>query len=149
MYTIEEDEIKAEIEQNYPECRYELFKKDEEFTGMIKITFKTADELNAAISNKFKISNRLFRIEHFQHKPRVIKCNVCQMFGHISRRCRNKQKPVCGKCSCEGHESKDCQKSEDQYKCFHCGSSSHMTGSYSCKKVLEKYEELKERRQNV
>ena len=104
---------------------------------MIKVKFNTSDELNQVIVNKFKIFNRAFLVEPFEQKPRVIKCNVCQRFGHVSRLCRSKNKPVCGKCSCTGHETKDCTKSENEHKCFHCGKEDHITGSYTCEKVQE------------
>ena len=146
---IEVNEIQTEIEQNYPGCEYELFMKHEDFTGMIKVIFKDEAELNAAIANKFQISHRLYIVEPFKHKPRVIKCNICQRFGHISRLCRSKDKPVCGKCSCEGHETKDCIKGEEEWRCFHCGKNDHITGSYTCEKVKEKYQELIQRQQNV
>ena len=146
---IADNVIEAEIEQNYPGCVYELFRKHDQFTGMIKVTFKDEDELNNAIANKFKISRRLYIVEPFKHKPRVIKCNTCQRFGHISRLCRSKDKPVCGKCSCEGHETRDCTKGEEEWRCFHCGKDDHITGSYTCEKVKEKYRELLERQQNV
>ena len=88
-------------------------------------------------------------IEPFVHKPRVIKCNICQRFGHVSRLCRSKDKPVCGKCSTEGHETKDCTKDDNEQKYFHCGKGDHITGSYACEKVKEKYQELIDRQQHV
>ena len=145
---IEEQEIKDEIEHNYPGVQYELFHRDEEFTGMIKVTFKDEDELNRVIASKFKIRYKNYIVEPFKHKPRVIKCNTCQRFGHISRLCRSKNKPVCGKCSTVGHETKDCTKDTTEYKCYHCGSNEHLTGSYACEKVKEKFQELIDRQEN-
>ena len=145
---IEEDELKTEIEQNYPGSVHELFKRNDQFTGTIKVTFKDETELNTAIANRFKIKGRLYLTEVFEHKPRVIKCNTCQRFGHISRLCRSKDKPVCGKCSCEGHETTNCHKGVEEQKCFHCGKDDHITGSFSCEKVKEKYQELIDRQHN-
>ena len=145
---MEEEELKDEIKQNYPGCIFDLFKRNDVFTGTIKVKFQNEGQLQNAVDNKFKIANRLYLVEPFKHKPRVIKCNVCQLLGHVSRICRNKDKPVCGKCSCEGHESKDCTKGEDEYKCFHCGKNDHITGSYDCEKVKERYQTLLDRKQN-
>ena len=143
-----EEEIAEEIEINYPGVKYEQFKREGKLTGMIKITFKDETELNDAIVNKFKLFNRKYPTEPFKSKPRVIKCNTCQMFGHVSRRCRNQANPVCGKCTMQGHQTKDCQAKETEYKCFHCSKSDHITGSYKCEKIQEKLEVLKERREN-
>ena len=143
-----EDEIINEIETNYPNVKHELFKKDGDFTGMIKITFNDEYELNTAIANKFNLFNRKFVTEPFKSKPRVIKCNVCQQFGHVSRRCRNTEKPVCGKCSQEGHETKDCKTRQEDHKCFHCHKNDHFTGSYKCQKMQEKLQILIDRREN-
>ena len=120
--------------------------KDGEFTGMIKVEFKNEVELNIAIRDKFKIGYRKYITVPFEQKPRVIKCNICQLMGHISRRCRNKDKPRCGKCSQEGHETKDCETPENLHKCFYCGQKDHITGKYSCPKIKEKLQELKDRR---
>ena len=147
VYTdLDEEEISNSIEENYPGCKYELFRKDGEFSGMIKVEFGSEEELNLAIKNKFNIAHRKFITEPYIHKPRVIKCNICQTMGHVSRLCRNKDKPVCGKCSQEGHQTKDCQSPENLHKCFHCGKQDHITGKYSCIKMKEKLQELLERR---
>ena len=127
--------------------KFDLFKKNGEFTGMIKVTFENEAELNSAIANKFNLFHRKFITELFIPKPRVVKCNVCQLFAHPSRLCRNKHKPVCGKCS-KDHETKDCKATEEEYKCFHCGESDHITGSYSCVKVQERLQLLIDRRED-
>ena len=114
---------------------------------MIKVIFKDEAELNSAITNKFSIFHKKYVIEPFSHKPRVIKCNICQRFGHVSRICRAKNKPVCEK-SCQGHETKDCNAKKEEYKCFHCGKSDHITGQYNCEKMKEKLQILTERREN-
>ena len=125
--------------------KHELFKKDGDFTGMIKITFNDEYELNTAIANKFNLFNRKFVTEPFKSKPRVIKCNVCQQFGHVSRRCCNTEKPVCGKCSQEGHETKDFTASENEIKCCHCEQNDHYAGSFKCPKVQEKLQQILDR----
>ena len=139
-----EDFITSEIQRNYPGVKYELFKRDDEFTGMIKVTFKDDEELKTVIANKFRIDRRLYLIEPFERKPRVIKCNTCQRFGHVSRLCRSKDNPVCGKC-CGNHETKNCQADQADYKCYHCGKTDHFTGSKSCEKMKEKYQDIIDR----
>ena len=143
---IDEEEIESEIKDNYPDiAKHELFKQNGEFTGMIKVIFKSEADLKQAIANKFTISGRLYLVEEFKQKPRVIKCNVCQRFGHVSRLCRSKDNPRCGKCSQEGHETKDCSADPDDFKCFHCDENDHITGSYTCRIVQEKLKELQDR----
>ena len=147
VYDIDEVEIEEEIQLNYPSIsNYDLFKKDGEFTGMIKVTFKNAEDLENAIHNKFIISHRKYQIEEFKHRPKVIKCNICQAFGHVARRCRNQEKLKCGKCSEPGHQTKDCEADEENFKCCHCESSEHITGSYKCPKVQERFQILSDRK---
>ena len=141
---IEEEEITNHINQDYPGNKHELFKRGGVFTGMIKVTFSNEDQLKQAITNKFKIGRGLYITEPFKHKPRVIKCNTCQRFGHVSRLCRSKDKPVCGKCT-KDHETKDCTADESEYKCYHCSKTDHITGSHTCHIVKEKLQELLDR----
>ena len=143
VYNLRESdaEIEANIKSNYPNAPFELFKKDGKFTGMIKIKFRDENELKQVIDNKFTIFERKFTVEPFKQKPKVIKCNTCQKFGHISRLCRSNNNPICGKCSEPGHESKDCNIPEEDYKCFHCHQN-HITGSYKCGVVKEKLEDI-------
>ena len=142
---LEVEDIKTDIKDKYPDVEYELFMKGGEFTGMIKVTFKDEAQLRSVITNKFNLCHRRYITEPFKHKPRVITCNICQRFGHVSRLCRSRDKPICGKCSKEGHETKDCSAAESEYKCYHCGQNDHITGSYSCKIVKEKLQELLDR----
>ena len=87
---------------------------------------------------------QIYSVEVFITKPKIIKCNTCQAFGHVSRVCPNKANPVCGKCSSKEHETKDCEVDPAAYKCAHC-EGNHITGSYSCEKVKQKMDELKNR----
>ena len=82
---------------------------------------------------------QIYSVEAFTPKPKIIKCNKCQLFGHVSRLCSNK--PVCGKCSKNDHETKDCEVEPDDYKCAHCDGN-HITGSYTCEMVKQKMEQL-------
>ena len=137
----DEELIKNEIVAQFPGSHIELFKKAERFTGTVKIIFKDEDTLNKAMEAKCKLNNQIYIVEVFNPKPRVIKCNICQRFGHVSRVCKHKDSPLCGKCSSTNHETKDCTAEEKDYKCAHC-SENHVTGSYVCEKVKEKLDEL-------
>lgn len=142
---IDEDEVNEEIKQKYPMVeKVEFFQKNQEFIGVLKVTFKEANDLEAAMKNRFFISHRGYRVEEFERKPRVIKCNMCQRFGHVARRCRNQNNPRCGRCSEEGHQTKDCMAPPEQQKCYHCEEAGHITGSYKCSKVQEIYKLLKD-----
>ena len=110
----------------------------------MKITFKNDETLNLALTEPVKINFRRYFVEVFTPKPKVIKCNLCQLFGHVTKWCRNQKNPKCGKCS-EKHETKTCTVEEQNYKCAHC-SQNHITGSYSCDKMKEKMDQLALRR---
>ena len=92
------------------------------------------------MKNKIKINHQTYVAELFTPKPRIIKCNRCQVLGHVSRLCRSDH-PVCGKCGATDHETRDCVVEEKDYKCVHCGGN-HITGSYSCIKMKEQMEKL-------
>ena len=140
-----EEDIIESITENYPTAKYELFRnKNKEFTGMIKITFTDAEGLNKAIAEKFSIQHQKYIIEPFIFKPRVIKCNNCQKFGHISRICKSKDNPICAKCG-KNHKTDDCESPEEEFKCYHCGKNDHITGNYSCEKIKEKLQQLLDR----
>ena len=138
-----EDEIKKSITSQYTGTFVELFKKgpDRLFTGTVKITFQNKNQFELALVNKVNIGSQKFYLEKFISKPRVIKCNRCQQFGHISRLCRSAI-PKCGKCSEKSHETKECSlTSEACYKCSHC-EGNHLTGSMKCPTMIQKLEEL-------
>ena len=118
--------------------------KDNEFMGIIKIIFKTDDDLNQAIQNKLSIFRQKYIVETFQPKPRVIRCMRCQRFGHVARVCREKN-PICGKCTSTTHETKNCAELEENYKCHHCHGN-HATGDKECPQMIEKLDELIKRR---
>ena len=137
----DEEEIKDDIEQNYPGAKTELFKRpDGRFMGTLKIKFTDEKQLQKVVSDRFKLFRQRYIVEQYQPKPKVIKCNRCQMFGHISRLC-NMKTPKCGNCSSERHESKDCEVTAEYYKCAHC-SGNHCTGSKECEIWKSKEEAL-------
>ena len=74
-------------------------------------------------------------------------CNVCLCLGHISRLCRSKKNPVCGKCG-KNHETKNCTSPKEEYKCYHCNKTDHITGNRVCEKMKEKLQELIDRQDN-
>ena len=146
-HNLTEEEIDESIKTNYPGARHELFKKKDKFLGLIKVTFKEEQQFKEVLKNKFKLCSRLYMTEEFIHKPRVIKCNICQGFGHMSTPCRRKLHPNCANCG-QGHETVNCTTAEEDHKCFHCKSTEHKTGSYKCKKVQEILEGLKTAKQD-
>ena len=138
---LDENEIKEEkIMAQFPDSHIELFKREDRFTGTIKIIFKNEETLNNARQEKCRINGQIYIVEVFNPKPKVIKCHICQKFGHVSRVCRSKDNPVCGKCSGK-HDTRNCNIPKEQYKCVHCDGN-HITGSYTCEKVKQKLEEL-------
>ena len=140
------EEIEAEILHKYPGTKCEFFKKDNKFTGTIKISFKDEKTLQDAIENRIKIFNQVYIMELFKMKPRVIKCYYCQKFGHIGRVCRANS-PKCGKCG-QSHETKSCNVLQESYKCCHC-EGNHITGDPECEVIKSKLEEIANRRQDV
>ena len=137
---LEETQIEQEIKAQFPDSRIELFTREDRFTGTVKIIFKNEGVLNKAIQEKCKLNGQVYIVDIFTPKPKVIKCNTCQRFGHVSRVCRNKNNPVCGKCKGK-HETMNCEIPKEEYKCVHCDGN-HITGSYTCEKVREKLEEI-------
>lgn len=139
-----EEELIAELQSKYSSItKVELFKKNGTFTGTVKVIFKTSQDLQDAMTDRIKIFNQRYIMEDYRPLPRVIKCNRCQNFGHIARRCRA-EKPKCGKCGEQSHESLNCTSSVR--KCSHCNEN-HETGDKSCKIMKEKMDEIKQRAQ--
>ena len=139
----DEDEVSiiSEVEEKYPGAKAELFKRpDGTFMGTMKVVFSDVESLNNAITNRFTLFNQRYYMETYQPKPKVIKCNRCQTFGHIARLCRSK-KPKCGKCCSENHETRVCEVEPQDYKCAHC-KTNHITGSSECQFMKNKEEEL-------
>ena len=148
-YTTEE-EIIEEVRKTYPNSQIELFKnKKEEFTGTIKIGFKTTEELDQALKRRTIIFDQRYIMEKYINQPRVIVCRYCQVIGHVERICRAKfrNKHVCGKCTSTDHETKDCNVPESSYKCYHCGDN-HETGNKKCAVMKQKLEEISLRKHN-
>ena len=139
-----ETAIENWIKEKHPVSNVEFFKKGGNFHGTVKLTFKTRENLLDAISERMTIFNQRFILEEFKHVPRVIKCNRCQAFGHIARRCRS-DTSQCGKCGEKGHESNTCSSSIK--KCVHCKKDDHITGDKSCEVMKQKLDEIKSRSQ--
>ena len=147
-FTSEEDLIN-EIKSSYPDVKVDLFKRNDKFTGTLKIEFNTEEEYQRAVNDRVKIFYQKYIMERYEYKPRVIICKYCQMFNHVSRVCRNrlKGKPRCGKCSSNDHETKDCIIEKEDYKCCHC-EGNHETGAKECEVVKTKLDAINERAHN-
>ena len=139
-----EDEIKTSIMDKYPVSNVEFFKRNGNFTGTMKVTFNTRKDLMDVISDRIKVFEQRYLLEEFKPMPRVIKCNRCQVFGHIARRCRS-ETSLCGKCGTKGHESDKCLSTLK--KCVHCKKDGHITGDKSCEVMKQKLDEIKQRSQ--
>ena len=140
---VEESELVDNIKSRYDVSNVELIKRDDKITGTLKVTFKERKDLVDAINERIIIFPQRYIIEEFKPPQRVIKCNRCQGFGHIARRCRSK-KPKCGKCGKNNHETKECDSGTP--KCAHC-KEKHPTGDKSWKVMKHKLEEIKQRYQ--
>ena len=103
---VKESELIDNIKSRYNVSNVELFKRDNKFTGTLKVTFKERKDLVDAINDRINIFQQRYIIEEFKPSPRVIKCNIYQGFGHIAKRCR-REKAKCGKCGKENHEMKE------------------------------------------
>ena len=101
--------------------------------GLIKVVFKSREKLQAAIVDKIKLGDQRYIVEEYRRKSRVIKCNICQSWGHIHRYCKKPAK--CGKCA-GNHESVTCSITSG-FKCAHCGED-HQAGSNECVIYQEK-----------
>ena len=99
-----EEEIKDSVAKQYPGATADLFFRGNEkrFTGSVKIQFSNIHQMEDALANKIKIGHHVSYVEKFVHKPRVVKCNRCQKFGHISCLCQS-AKPTCAKCGLNEH----------------------------------------------
>ena len=139
-----ENEIKEEIKSNYPDVTPELFKKNNRFTGTIKINCNNEETLQVITAERMKIFNQRYMVEEYVPKRKVISCYRCQKFGHISKWCDPKNTPKCGKCSDRNHETRDCEVNEENYKCAHCDQN-HQTGDPNCPIWKAKMDELSRR----
>ena len=137
---LSEQQITAEIVAIYPGSKCDFFKRNDKFTGTIKINFKDEATFKNAIEARIKIREQRYMMEEYKHQPKVIKCNRCQKFGHIERLC-NSTRPKCGKCSTEDHETNDCTIEKENYKCAHC-LKNHITGDKSCDVMRSKESQL-------
>jgi len=139
-----EEDIKTSIMDKYAASDVDFFKRNGNFSGTIKVTFNSRKDLLEVMSNRIKIIEQRFIIEEFKPVPRVIKCNRCQVFGHIARRCRS-ETSQCGKCGDKGHETNTCESLSK--KCVHCKKDGHITGDKSCEVMKQKLDEIKQRSQ--
>ena len=139
-----EEEIEEELRANYPCKEVTFFKKNGKYIGIIKVIFNTPEDLVKTTEERIKIFEQRYLVEEYIFKPRVIKCNKCQAFGHIARLCRSTER--CGKCS-ENHDTKTCTVEPKDFKCFHC-KGNHETGDKECPEMKNKEEQIKNRQHN-
>ena len=138
-----EEQIEEEISGQYKDCEVEFFKRDQRFTGTIKVKFSSEEELNQAMQNRLDIFEQKYRVERYIFKPRVIMCRKCQKYGHLDRVC-HRENPVCGKCKSSEHHTDNCTVEDGQFKCYHCDGK-HQAGSRSCLVQQAKEEEINTR----
>ena len=145
-----DEEIISEIKATFPNAEIDLFKRDNRFTGTLKIQFNTEEELQRAIESRIIIFDQRCRIERYKYKPRVIVCGHCQTMSHVYRICESRlqgKPPRCGKCSATGHQTNECQASQKDYKCCLC-EGNHQTGAKVCAVIKQTMDQLIERRQD-
>ena len=139
---ISEDELIEAAQSSYPNTDIELFKnKDKKFTGTIKVSFNSSEDLEAALNNTVSINNHRYIMEKYEQRPQIVRCFNCQKFAHIARVCLH-EGSICGKCSSKEHSTKECMVAPKDYKCFHCGGN-HETGNRKCEVIRLKTEELR------
>ena len=135
------EDIKEDIQTDYPGTDLDFFKKDGRLTGTIKLVFKDHDSYNKAMNNGgIKACGVKYNLEEFHMKPKVIRCYKCQGYGHISFRCRAKESR-CGNCCEVGHEQNQCKKKITSPTCLHC-KENHFTGSRICKEYKQVEEKM-------
>ena len=133
-----------DILTNYPCKEVSFFKKNGEYMGIIKIVFNTPEDLAKTTEERIKIFEQRYLVEEYIFKPKVIKCNKCQTFGHIARLCRSTER--CGKCT-EKHDTKNCTVEPKDFMCCHC-KGNHETGDKDCPIMKNKEEQIKNRQHN-
>ena len=135
------DDIKSQVEAQCPNSEAEPFRKNQKFTGSIKVSFKSNEDFEAAKDNIVVINQHRYVMEKFNYQPRLIRCFNCHKFGHVARLC-HQEESICGKCTSKDHKTKDCTVRPAQYKCFLC-EGNHETGSRNCDIIRLKTEELR------
>ena len=141
---VTEKQIKMSINAVYTNAEIDVFKREEKFTGTVKVLFKSEDELKSAMADPIKIASQRCIVDEYEIRPRVIKCNNCQKFGHIARLCRSKTK--CGKCA-RGHETRSCTITDaTKFICAHCDGN-HSAGYRGCEILQSKEADLQLRSQ--
>ena len=94
---------------------------------VVMATFSSSDDASNIINNGVFIQNLFLKPEKYIGKTTPTCCFKCQMFGHISNFCRNKQR--CANCSSEEHVAKDC--TSPNSKCLNC-KSDHKASNIKC-----------------
>ena len=67
-----EEQLTEEVKNKYPDTRIELFKKNQKFTGTIKVIFKSVEDRDNAVAEVVKLFEHRYIMENYHSKPRLI-----------------------------------------------------------------------------
>jgi hypothetical protein len=118
-------------------------KNPEAPTQSIVLQLSSPEEADECIMNGIIIGKRLHHVEKYMPQYQIKQCFNCYSYGHRASECSKRR--VCGKCSKEDHETKDCQSTT--LKCTHC-EVEHAAWHSTCltrKHEIEKLEEQRSR----
>ena len=96
----------------------------------VKVDLITEHQYEHAINHGVGIGDVHYKVEKLIERPKIMQCYKCYKFGHPSHQCYGKE--VCGNCSNEAHNFKDCLvKDPSRFKCVNCNGA-HAATSHSC-----------------
>lgn len=138
---IQETEIEKELEdQGFSNVTAKRFKKNNQDTRAVKVTFDSQRDLHQAIEKRVLIQHLTFRVEEMAYTPTVVQCFNCRRFNHVASRC-NREK-ICHLCSDLYDETHDsCNKIR---RCINC-TGNHSALYKGCPKYNEIYHKLNQR----
>ncbi|CAG9837668.1 unnamed protein product [Diabrotica balteata] len=102
-------------------------------TSTILVSFKSQ-----TLPKYIEINKVLYEVEVY--KQRVVMCNNCYRYGHISKQCRSKIR--CLKC-CQSHDTVTCSSDEFTVKCFSCNGN-HFTNDFNVCPEYNRQEQIKQ-----
>lgn len=86
-------------------------------TGSMRLECTDIETAQSLISKGMYVGSVFYRCERPHSRPSLKRCFRCQELGHFSYNCQAETK--CGKCG-SSHDTRECQKQEEQYRCIHC-----------------------------
>ena len=117
------------------ECKRIVNQNSQKPTRTIKVTVKSEEDQIKLISNfDFKVGTSICNIEK-QKYSKVIRCYVCQQFGHVSINCKSEKR--CVRCADNHNNNSICTLPE---KCANC-SEEHKASDNRCP-IYIKYNEI-------